>query len=469
MDLKINQTDVYLPVSLSGADPVGVLYTNGSVFLRGINESGVEQMQTLLKSELWDELSRRHLVPKTRILDNNDIPNSMQHFPMVLKQETLAPVSYPHEWSFEMVKAAALSFLDIVELAEKYGYTSKDAHLYNWLFSGTHPVWVDIGSFISLPASSNTLPWLESFYSNVISSLYLWNNGMPYLANRILGSPSKYMSVDEAIACRYSFLRGQGSFLSNLRFVFRVIIFVNNIPENTIFRRSVKHLLAKKPLKKIVHLQKYIQRLSYITPSIWGEYHTEFFDEHSKVKLDSRFKRILNLIQDTSPVSILELAGNAGVLSQAIAETMPDTPVICTDYDSNAIDSLFRRIQLNPLPNLSMAVYDFMSPEFNSAETNPQIRFKSDCVIALAVTHHLLLSQGYQYDQIFKIIRSYSDRLVFIEYMPLGLHDGHQAPLLPSWYSQENFEKSFSKFFTLIHVEQLDSNRILYIGEIRIE
>jgi hypothetical protein len=70
MDQKICESEDYLPVSLSGADPVGVLYTNGSVFLRGIHESGVEQMQNLLKSAFWEELSRRQLVPKTRILPN---------------------------------------------------------------------------------------------------------------------------------------------------------------------------------------------------------------------------------------------------------------------------------------------------------------------------------------------------------------------------------------------------------------
>jgi len=469
MDQKISrESEEYLPVPLSGADPVGVLYTNGSVFLRGIHECGIEQIQNLLKSEFWAELSRRKVIPKTRILDRNLIPDSMQHFPLVLEHETLSPVTYPHEWSFEMVKTAGLAFLDIVELADKYGYTCKDAHLYNWLFRGTQPVWVDIGSFMPLPSStSNTLPWLESFYSNVLTPLTIWSDGMPFLANRAIGCPARLFSIDDAIAYNHALFRGQGMLVRNLRFVFRVLFFANSIPENTTLRRGVKHLFMKKPSRKIIQLRNKIQKIFYATPSSWGQYHDEYFDKNNKIKADPRFTRISELIQAYSPSSILDLAGNAGVLSQLIAERLPEVHIICTDYDSNAIDHLYHRIQKHPLSNLSMAVHDFMSPESNSSEKNPQNRFKSDCVIALAVTHHLLLSQGYQYDQIFKIIGSYSNRIVFIEYMPLGLHDGHQSPQLPHWYTQENFEKSFSKFFTLLHTEQLDINRVLFIGQVR--
>ena len=119
------------------------------------------------------------------------------------------------------------------------------------------------------------------------------------------------------------------------------------------------------------------------------------------------------------------------------------------------------------MSNLSMAMFDFMESESNFAEIKPQIRFKSDCVIALAVTHHLLLSQGYGYDRIFETIKSYSNRLVFIEFMPLGLYDGRQAPSLPKWYNKENFEASFLKYFTVLQIEQLEINRILYIGQLR--
>jgi hypothetical protein len=464
---KIRDMDEYLPVALSGADPTGVLFSNGSLFFRGINESQADEIQNLLNTAFWNELSRRHFVPLTRITEKTSVPESLRDFPLVLEHESVSPVSYPHEWSFEMVKAAALAFLDLIELAETHGYTSKDAHLYNWMFRGVQPVWVDIGSFTRTSSSPNSLPWAESFYTNVVTPLNLWSNGMQFLANRAVSCPAKLISADEAVACNYPSTRGSGVVARNLRFVFRVLLFPNGIPENTRLRRIVKHLLGKDPLGQVNHLRKSIRKLSYGSSSQWGGYHEEFLDVNNHIKKDARFSRISDLVADYSPLSILDLAGNAGILSQLIAEKLPGVPVICTDYDSGAIDSLFRRIQITSLPNLSMAVLDFMSPTLNPAEKSPQTRFKSDCVIALAITHHLLLSQGYSFDQIFKTIGSYSKRIVFIEYMPLGLHDGQVAPQIPSWYNKENFEKSFSKFFNLLNAEQLDINRILYIGQKR--
>jgi hypothetical protein len=466
MDRKNYESDSFLPVLLSGADPAGILYTNGSIFLRGIHKDEVKQMQNLLESDFWENLTKRHLVPKTRILDRNLVPTSMDFFPLVLESEAISPITYPHEWSFEMVKTAALAFLDLVELADSYGYTIKDAHLYNWVFNSVQPVWVDMGSFISLPPFSNSRPWIESFYANVLTPLNLWNSGMPLLANRAVSCPGRLITIDEAIACNHSYLKGQSVIIRKIRSIFRFFLFANNIPENTILRRRIKYLFLKKLSIQVTQLRNRIKDLNYITPSKWGHYHSQL--SHKKnypIPTDVRFTRLLELIPSYSPSSILELAGNVGLLSQALAKNLPEIPIICTDYDTNAIDSLYKQIQKIPISNLSTAVLDFMVSESNSAEIKPQTRFKSDCVIALAVTHHLLLSQGYGYDRIFETIKSYSNRLVFIEFMPLGLYDGKQAPQLPKRYNKENFEASFLKYFTLLQIEQLDVNRILYVGQ----
>jgi len=392
----------------------------------------------------------------------------MDYFPIVLESEAISPVTYPHEWSFEMVKTTALAFLDLVELADAYGYTIKDAHLYNWVFNSVQPVWVDISSFISLSVSPDSRPWIEEFYANVLTPLNLWNYGMPFLANRAVSCPGRLINIDEAIACNHSNLKGQSVIVRKIRYIVRFFLFANRIPENTVLRRCIKYLFLRKLSKKITQLRNRIKDLNYITPSQWGQYYAQYPNKkNNPITTEARFVRLLELIRSYSPTSILELAGNVGLLSQDLAEKLPEIPVICTDYDTNAIDSLFRQIQKIPMSNLSMAMFDFMESESNFAEIKPQIRFKSDCVIALAVTHHLLLSQGYGYDRIFETIKSYSNRLVFIEFMPLGLYDGRQAPSLPKWYNKENFEASFLKYFTVLQIEQLEINRILYIGQLR--
>jgi hypothetical protein len=99
----------------------------------------------------------------------------------------------------------------------------------------------------------------------------------------------------------------------------------------------------------------------------------------------------------------------------------------------------------------------------------PSERFKSDVAIALALTHHLLLSQGYDIDDILKNVSAYARKYVFVEFMPLGLWVTGQKPNVPDWYTPDWFRQSFVKFFDLILEEKLRVNNILFVGKVRLE
>ena len=66
--------------------------------------------------------------------------------------------------------------------------------------------------------------------------------------------------------------------------------------------------------------------------------------------------------------------------------------------------------------------------------TDPNIFdiIKSDIVLAMAVTHHLILGQKLSIDFIFSQIKQYANKYVFIEFMPLGLWGGKEIlPKIP--------------------------------------
>jgi hypothetical protein len=60
----------------------------------------------------------------------------------------------------------------------------------------------------------------------------------------------------------------------------------------------------------------------------------------------------------------------------------------------------------------------------------------SDVVFALALTHHLILSQNYDIHAIFSTISMYSRKYVYIEFCPLGLWSNGKAPPFPDWYNE---------------------------------
>jgi hypothetical protein len=75
----------------------------------------------------------------------------------VLEHARIPFISYPYEWSFAMLRDAALLHLRLLTESIRAGLILKDASPYNVQFSGKQPVFIDIGSFtVHTPGE----PWL---------------------------------------------------------------------------------------------------------------------------------------------------------------------------------------------------------------------------------------------------------------------------------------------------------------------
>lgn len=453
----------FSPVPLSGADAAGVLHSDGRRFLRGIHAAGAMELRALLASGLIEALCARGLFPATRVLESG-IPDEMKGYALVLEHEGIHPVTYPREWSFGMLKSAAIAFLDILELSLRYGYMPKDAHLFNIVFRHTNPVWIDIGSFVRRDRPGSPLPWQAEFNAGVLAPLRMWADGSGYLAQSAIRHPSSHFPPSELYAYRLPLLRGHSAIARRLRWLLAARSSAGSIGEDSTRARIFRTMFAPSPTTALRRLRGAVARLKCPPTSVWGGYQDEYLDDGGKISLPKRFESVIDLLAAHQPASVVELAGNSGVLSQAIAERNPGMAVICTDFDPVAIDRLYERVRPAAPPNLSMAVLDFMVPEYTPAEIAPERRFAADCVLALAVTHHLLLTQGYDYETVFARIRAYTRNLAYIEFMPLGLHDGKSAPAVPGWYNLDAFSAAFSRHFDRLHMEQLDDNRILFVG-----
>ena len=82
-----------------------------------------------------------------------------QEFPAAvatLRHERVPFVSYPYEWTFSMLRDAALLQLDLLRAALAEDMIPKDASPYNVQWRGTSPVFIDVGSFERLPDGE---PW----------------------------------------------------------------------------------------------------------------------------------------------------------------------------------------------------------------------------------------------------------------------------------------------------------------------
>ena len=124
-----------------------VFYHDGQI-LRGLTGTALQEWQALSASNFYRRFSTSGALVPTRERDGASLPfSSSEPWAGVLEHERLPFVSYPYEWSFEMLRDAALLQLDLVLGALEDNIGLKDASAYNVQWKGTSPVFVDIASF----------------------------------------------------------------------------------------------------------------------------------------------------------------------------------------------------------------------------------------------------------------------------------------------------------------------------------
>jgi len=376
-----------------------------------------------------------------------------------------------------MLRDAAIVVLEVNIVARNYGYVTVDAHPMNIVFDGMQPKFVDLGSFVVITGKNLGWSAYEEFLRYFYYPLRIWNSGASYIARRIILGAAP-ISHAEYLRYRYCLVRIMGvTLLSRLvRYYFGYRGLSRFTPE--LIRARVSHPIGRilaflrgrnlLPFQDIdlLHLQRRVIRLyRRRCPSQWGRYQESLETESTSFHIP-RFNRVLDLISEYGIRTVVELAGNQGVLSRMIIERTQVIRAICTDLDENAVDALYEK-SCNQGTRLTGAVLDFIAPLPTIFGSPAPIRFRSDAVIALAVTHHLVLADRHPIERVLSSIGQYAERFVFIEFMPMGLYDGQRTLPIPSWYTRAWFRSHFKRIFDLVLEEQLETNRILFVGRVR--
>ena len=114
-------------------------------------------------------LDRGDIVATERVADPAALPGE---WAAVLRHERIAVLSYPYEWSFEMLRDAARLQLRLTRQALAESLITKDASAYNVQFVGSKPVFIDVGSFERLRHGE---PWAgyRQFCELFLNPLYV--------------------------------------------------------------------------------------------------------------------------------------------------------------------------------------------------------------------------------------------------------------------------------------------------------
>lgn len=458
-------------------DPVGKLFSwNGRIFRKIYNKSK-KYVLDIIESDMFKELVNRNMFVNTWLSDSVTFGDD----DIILESEFINCKVYPANYTIEHVRCIACMLLELNNVLIQHGYILADPHFANILFDGSVPIYIDLGSIVPIDTGglSAWYYFLAQYYyplffmhiqgknsfqickDIVLRNGYFDNNFEDYLYlsyGNILG---KFFVKIEKLKRNKDFFIFNGfnviysqtnSYLKN--FVKHLIrFFVVNI-----LKSSKENYLKK----KIYIIRKKINSMHFYYNSQWGDYQ----DEYSG-KVGERFIKISKMIEPLQISTCLELAANQGVFCKYLLENNIIKQAVCTDYDTVALGKGFSEVSENNSINkkITFSYLNIMAMTSGDIEKKCEL-IRSDVVVALAVTHHLLLTQKIEINSLLNFFKHCTNRYIIVEFMPLGLWNGISAPELPEWYNLDWFLKNLKKYFTIHKVEQLEKNRIVILGEL---
>jgi hypothetical protein len=446
-------------------DPSGIVFSRNEVIYRQVNKSYEQQFRELNASGLYSSL-----VEKGWLISHveTDEPFAFENGLLVIKPIRIPFVSYPYEWSFSAYKDAALLTLMIHRHALEHGMVLKDASAYNVQFISGRPVFIDTLSFDTYQEG---LPWVAygQFCRHFIAPLLLMAN-VDIRLNRMMSTFIDGIPLD--LCARL--LGRKGGFFSKQHIHWHASsIRKYSDTKNQIEMEKTKQKISLSLKSQLNLIDSMIISLEKIQPAHqnteWANYTvlTSYSEDGSasKQSIVSRF------LADIAPKMVWDLGSNDGAYS-LLAESIGAT-TIAFDADPIAVDRCYvstRGKNKSILPLLM----DLTNPSgdigFAGTErVSPVKRGRPDCVMMLAVIHHLAISNNVPLELLSDWLHSLSNHLI-IEFVPKS--DPQVKRLLASRidifneYNQANFESVFSRKWTIIDQSQvLNSERVVYLFE----
>jgi SAM-dependent methyltransferase len=397
-------------------DPSGFVYSRDGVLLRQINAAFATDWDDLVASGLLTTLQERGLLVghDPAPIDAAAAPE-MAH--AVIRPERIDFISYPYEWSFGMLRDAALLTLDAQALAFEQGFTLRDATAYNVQFRRGRPVLIDTLSF---ERAEEGAPWIayRQFCEHFLAPLALmahrdvrlglmlrdFIDGIPLdLAARLLPGRTRWnLGLGPHI---HAHARAQARFADR------------GDEAAAATRRTSVSPLKQRAL--IDSLQRTIRKLDW-TPegTEWADYaeNTSYGDDATMVK-DDLVRRFLDA---AGGEVVWDIGANTGRFSRIAADL--GRHVVAWDVDPAATERHYRLIRRDGTESIVPLVLDLANPSpglgWGGEERRTlEERSNADVVLALALVHHLAIGRNVPLDRIASYFARLAPGLV-IEFVP---------------------------------------------------
>lgn len=450
-------------------DRDGRIYRLEDRIIRGISKSALHEFRKLESTAFYTRFLKKGQLVGSQSLDPENVglpPEVMQQWAGFIEHQRIPIISYPYEWTFGMLKDAALLQLDLVEAAIQEGMTLKDATPYNIQFDGGKPVFIDIGSFETLAAGA---PWAgyrqfcEMFLFPLMLQAYKGIHFQAMMRANIDGVGVQMAS--QIFGFRDRFRKGV---FSHVWLQAKLDRRYGNTGQN--IRADLKSAGFNQAmiLANVQKLRKLIKKLSWDGEgSEWGTYE----DFHNYSESDHRLKEsfISESVAGSKADIVWDIGCNTGQFSRLAAQQA--THVLAMDLDHFAVERLYRKTREDGTTNILPLLQNIANPSPNWGWRNKErrdliTRNHPDLILCLALVHHVVISANVPMEEFVSWLADMSDQLV-IEYVSRS--DDKVKTLLRnkvdkySDYSKEGLEANLGKHFRIVQQKEMESgNRHLY-------
>jgi ribosomal protein L11 methylase PrmA len=450
-------------VSGSFRDPSGFVFVRDEQVCRQVNQVYRENYDHLISSGLYDALAERDLlIPHTEISLEARITEDAYK---ILAPEPICFVSHPYEWCFSQLRDAALLTLEVQRRALGFGMWLKDASAYNIQFKHGKPILIDTLSFEQYREG---LPWIayRQFCQHFLAPLALMSH-VDIRLHQLLRVQLDGVPLD--LASRLLPLQTWVSF---------GLVSHVHLHAKAQTRFADQHIsssgrsMGRTALLGLVDsLRSTIDKLEWEPGSTeWHDYYE--ISNYSEAALNHKKRQVTSMLNGItpSPESVWDLGANTGLFSRIASDQGIAT--LALDVDPSAVEENYRESIRRGETSLLPLILDLTNPSpgigwENQERASLLDRGPADLVLALALVHHLAISNNLPFSKIAHFLSKLCRSLI-IEFVPKS--DSQVEKLLETRqdifeeYDLVNFERAFSEFFVIQEREAIPgTDRVLYL------
>jgi ribosomal protein L11 methylase PrmA len=445
-------------------DPAGRVYeVNGQIF-RTVIESYAADFEYVNSIGLLDRLAADGLVLPSQQVERDILGPFHKDAKYVLQVPKLPFISFPYEWSFAALKAAALLHLKIHLAALDQSVTLSDASAYNIQFRGPHPVFIDHLSFRRYKPGEI---WVghRQFCEQFLVPLFLQ-------AFFGISHNHWYRGALEGITanefCRLLKWRHYLSW-NVLTHVVMPSVFQRMTLSSEVEKATADCSFPLASFRRMLqNLQDWIHKLqpADLRETVWRDYAKANSYHPQEVEIKRRL--VGEFISHTNPQLLWDLGCNTGDYAKVALEAGASY-VVGLDFDHGALEIGFARAHEENLAFQTLYM-DAANPAPSQGWMElerPSLRDRAsaDGILALAFLHHLTIAKNIPFSQLLDWIVDLAPTGI-IEFIPKS--DPMVQRLLRtredifSDYSREFFLSHLSRRSEIVKTQSLEpSGRLL--------